>query len=171
MVEILDVVDSGDRVVGQASRDEIHARALLHRSCHMILFNTKGQVFLQKRSLYKDNEPGLWDSSAAGHVDAGEDYLVCAVRELREELGLDVPSGDLKFCFKLPATADTGWEFASVYTLISDNELLLAPAEIDEGLWLTPAELDHWINTEPMQITLAFRRIWSQLGGEHPARN
>ena len=88
--EIFDVVNERDEVIGQQPRSEVHHRGLMHRAVHVLVFNGAGQVFLQKRSLKKDRQPGLWDSSASGHVDAGEGYDACAVRELREELGLQL---------------------------------------------------------------------------------
>ena len=71
--EIFDIVNERDEVIGRAPRAEVHARGLLHRAAHMLVFNSRGEVFLQKRSLRKDRQPGVWDSSASGHVDAGED--------------------------------------------------------------------------------------------------
>jgi len=72
--EIFDVVNERDEVVGQAPRREVHARSLKHRAVHILVFNARGQVFLQKRSLKKDLHPGVWDSSTSGHLDTGEDY-------------------------------------------------------------------------------------------------
>ncbi len=86
--EIFDVVNERDEVIGQQNRGEVHRLGLMHRAVHVLVFNAARQVFLQKRSLKKDRQPGLWDSSASGHVDSGEDYDACAVREAREELGL-----------------------------------------------------------------------------------
>ncbi|MCZ6882595.1 MAG: NUDIX domain-containing protein, partial [Gammaproteobacteria bacterium] len=85
--ELLDVVDEDDRIVCVKTRGEIHELGLMHRSVHILVFNSQRQLFIQKRSMSKDNQPGLWDSSAAGHVDSGEDYHSCAIRELAEELG------------------------------------------------------------------------------------
>ena len=72
--EIFDVVNEQDQVVGQKPRSEVHRLGLLHRAAHILVFNCRGEVFLQKRSLTKDRQPGLWDSSASGHVDSGESY-------------------------------------------------------------------------------------------------
>src|SRR2546425_9138230 len=88
--EIFDVVNEQDEVIGRQSRSEVHRLGLQHRAVHVLVFNARGQVFLQKRSLTKDRQPGLWDSSASGHLAFGEDYDACAVRELREELGLEL---------------------------------------------------------------------------------
>src|SRR5213593_4562124 len=86
--EIFDVVDQQDEVIGQAPRAEVHRRKLRHRAVHVFIFNSRGELFLQKRSMKKDCFPGLWDSSASGHLDRGEDYDRCALREVREELGV-----------------------------------------------------------------------------------
>ena len=78
--ELLYVVDENDRVIGARTRGEIHARGLMHRATHILVFNSQGELFLQKRSMSKDENPGLWDPSAAGHVNSGEDYATFAVR-------------------------------------------------------------------------------------------
>src|SRR5476651_1980015 len=90
--EIFDIVNERDEVVGQNTRREVHARGLWHRAVHVLVFNARGEVFLQKRSLKKDIAAGKWDSSASGHLDTGETYDACAVREVREELGLKIKS-------------------------------------------------------------------------------
>ncbi|MEP6822650.1 MAG: 16S rRNA (adenine(1518)-N(6)/adenine(1519)-N(6))-dimethyltransferase RsmA, partial [Chthoniobacterales bacterium] len=93
------VVDAADRVIGAAPRSTVHGNNLLHRAVHILLFNDAGEVFLQKRSLLKDRHPGVWDSSAAGHVDAGEEYDDAAERDLKEELGVQ---SRLERVLKLP---------------------------------------------------------------------
>lgn len=87
-VEYFDVVDIFDRVVGLAPRHYIHANKLFHRAVHIFVFNSNGELFLQKRSMDKDSAPGKWVSSCSGHVDSGEYYYDAAVRELGEEIGL-----------------------------------------------------------------------------------
>jgi isopentenyldiphosphate isomerase len=56
--EIFDVVNERDEVIGQNTRREVHARGLLHRAIHVLVFNSRGEIFLQKRSMIKDREPG-----------------------------------------------------------------------------------------------------------------
>src|SRR5580765_5186343 len=77
--EIFDVVDGQDEVIGRATRNEVHRRGLMHRATHVLVFNSAGQVFLQKRSMNKDRQPGLWDSSASGHLNVSEGYDACGV--------------------------------------------------------------------------------------------
>jgi isopentenyldiphosphate isomerase len=99
--ELLDVVDDADRVLDSLPRDEVHRRGLLHRCAHLFVFDAKGRLWLQKRAIGLRLYPGLWTSSASGHVDAGEGYLAAAQREAREELGLDVkPREVAKFRFQ-----------------------------------------------------------------------
>src|SRR5205807_7544353 len=109
MAEIFDVVNERDEVIGRQSRSEVHRLGLMHRAVHVLVFNSRGQIFLQKRSLKKDRQPGLWDSSTSGHVDSGEDYDACAVRELREEIGLLLATPPERQ-FKLAACPDTDQE-------------------------------------------------------------
>ena len=157
--EILEVVDGEDRVLGTERRGVIHAEGLMHRSAQVLLFNTSGELFLQKRSMDKDEFPGLWDSSAAGHLAPGESYHQCALRELEEELGIRHP-GNLTSLFKFRASADTGWEHCSVFQCISDSPVSLQAEEVAEGKWLSPGEMDHWIDSRRALLTPAIRRIW-----------
>src|SRR5205809_6346109 len=100
--EIVDVVDECDHIVGQERRSEVHRRNLRHRAVHVLVFNSKGELFLQKRSMAKATFPGAWDSSASGHLYSGEDYDPCAVRELQEEIGLSLPNAPERL-FKIAA--------------------------------------------------------------------
>lgn len=157
--ELLYEVDADDRPIGPRARGELHRLGLRHRSVHILLFNGREELFLQKRSMDKDINPGLWDTSAAGHVDFGESYDQCAVRELGEELGIADPP-DLRLLFKLPASEHTGWEFVQVYRLVHDGPLVLNAAEIDEGRWFPSDRMDTWIASGGAGLTGSFRMIW-----------
>ena len=124
--EIFDVVNERDEVIGQRSRNEVHRLGLMHRAVHVLVFNSAGLVFLQKRSLSKDRQPGLWDSSASGHVDTGEDYDACAVRELGEEIGLQLNVAPQRL-FKLAACHDTDQEHVWVYRCSAEGPFRLRP--------------------------------------------
>ncbi len=163
--EVFDVVDAEDRVVGQATRAEVHRDKLWHRAVHAWVFNQNGDVFLQKRSLAKDMAPGCWDSSCSGHLDAGEDYDTAIVRELGEEIGVMLAAPPERVMYAC-ACAETGWEFVWVYRLRHEGPFELHPAEIETGAWLTPAEVSAAIAASPNLYAPAFRLLWSRLERE-----
>ena len=109
----------------------------------------------------KDTSPGLWDSSASGHLDSGEDYDDCARRELREEIGL-VAERPPERLFKIAACAETGQEFVWVYRLQSEGPFTLHPDEIECGGWFAPANVTHWVAARPEELSPAFVLIWRQ---------
>ena len=159
--EFFDVVNERDEVIGRAPRREVHARDLLHRAIHVLVVNARGEVFLQKRSQTKDTAPGLWDSSTSGHVDAGEDYDACAVRELREEIGLVVTTCPER-AMRIAACAETGWEFVWVYQCESEGPFTLHPEEIERGDWFTPEHITRWVAGQPGEFASSFQLIWQR---------
>lgn len=160
--EIFDVVNERDEVIGQKPRNEVHQRGLMHRAVHILVFNSKRQLFLQKRSMKKDRQPGLWDSSASGHVDSGETYDQTAVRELREELGLELKT-PLQRLFKIPASALTDQEHVWVYRCEAEGPFTLHPDEIERGGWFEPGEIIDWIAGHPEEFATAFAVIWQRV--------
>ncbi len=158
--EIYDIVDCDNHVIGQATRKHIHENKLLHRSVHILVFNYQNELFLQKRALGKDENPGLWDTSSAGHVDAGESYDECAHREIFEELGLKVV---LTSFIKIPACAETYGEHVQVYTCITDDAITVNPEEISEGAFYDISHLQKWVGSEPAQFTSSFKLLLEQL--------
>lgn len=162
--EWFDVVDARDEVVGRATRREVHATGLWHRAVHILVFNQAGEVFLQRRSMLKDLSPGLWDSSASGHLDSGEGYDAAAVRELREEIGIAVgPDEAPARWFRLEACEATGWEFVWVYRLPNEGPLTLDPLEIQYGEWVRPAELTQRMAQHAEDYCSSFRLLWPRV--------
>ena len=160
--EWFDVVDDADGVVSRATRQEVHTQGLRHRAVHVLVFNRAGELFLQKRSRNKDTAPGAWDSSASGHVEAGEAYDACAVRELREELGWQAPSDPVRW-LRLPACDETGREFVWVYRLKAEGPFTLHAGEIERGAWLSPGEITRRVRARPGAFASSFRLIWRKL--------
>lgn len=96
--EFIDICDSHGHPLGiQRSREEVHAQGLWHRTAHTWIIHDAGSVLLQKRAQNKENYPGCWDISSAGHISAGETSREGAIRELREELGLRISLEQLNF--------------------------------------------------------------------------
>lgn len=160
--EIFDVVNEQDEVIGQRPRSEVHRLHLRHRAVHVLVFNRQGQLFLQKRSMRKDCFPGTWDSSASGHLDQGEAYDACAVREMREEIGLTTETAPRRI-LRLKACPETGQEFVWVYLVESEGPFVLQPEEVDRGEWFHPDVIDGWIERRPEDFASAFILIWRTL--------
>jgi 16S rRNA (adenine1518-N6/adenine1519-N6)-dimethyltransferase len=152
------VVDGNDRVIGQAPRREVHANNLLHRAVHILIFNRAGELLLQKRSRFKDRHPNVWDSSAAGHVDAGEEYDATAVRELHEELGI---STELSRVAKLSASERTGQEFIWLYRGEHDGPFRIARGEIEHAEFFPPTLVSAWLAARPAEFAPGFAECWS----------
>jgi isopentenyl-diphosphate Delta-isomerase len=157
--EWFDVVNERDEVIRRATRREVHATGLWHRAVHILVFDAAGRVFLQKRSMLKDLSPGKWDSSCSGHLDAGEDYDAAAVRELNEEIGIDVTTPPARW-FRIDACEPTGWEFVWIYRMRYDGPLTLDPLEISFGEWVTPEEVTARMAKRPDDFCPSFKLLW-----------
>jgi 16S rRNA (adenine1518-N6/adenine1519-N6)-dimethyltransferase len=158
--EIFDVVDAEDRVTGQLSRHEVHRQKLLHRAVHIFVFNSHGDLFLQRRSRWKDTHPLRWDSSAAGHVNAGDTYAGTAPREIEEELGVSAPVEEIA---ALPPSLATGWEHVRLYRAHHDGPFQLNPAELDGGGFFTFDQIDRWTTARPQDFATGFLECWRAL--------
>lgn len=85
--ECFDVIDGSGNIIGTATRKECHGnRDLTHRTVHVLVFNSAGELYLQKRSMNKNIQPGKWDTSVGGHLDLGENFQQAVHREMKEEL-------------------------------------------------------------------------------------
>ena len=155
--EIFDVVDENDVVLRQEKRSVVHAENLLHRAVHILVFNKKKEVLLQKRSSLKDKFPGAWDSSAAGHLESGETYDACALRELREELGIDI---EVQHVAQIKPSANTGWEHIGVYVARHDGAVRFPCSEVDHALWFGMDQLNDWIAARPQDFAPGFLECW-----------
>ena len=89
-MELLDVVDENNNLIGiKEDKSIIHEKGLLHREIAVIIQNENGEYLVQKRSSNKKGAPNMW-SFTTGHVELGEDYETTAIREIKEELGIDI---------------------------------------------------------------------------------
>lgn len=162
--EIFDVVDADDRVIGLATRAEVHAKKLFHRAVHILIFTPSGSVILQRRSLEKDTCPGLLSTACAGHVDAGENYDTAALRELWEELGIvrDHATKHLECVGTQTPSNANGNEFVRVYVLPHFTGTLHAnPAEIESLEFFSQEQLDTAIADHSEYFASSFVSIWT----------
>lgn len=138
--EFFDIVDENDRVIGQAPRSRCHGDpSLVHRVAHVLLFNSKSELLLQKRSAHKDIQPGKWDTSVGGHLDPGETYLEAAIREMREELG--VARVPLTFLYYSKIRNEIESENVATYLTRYDGDVVFSPSEIDETRFWSAEEI------------------------------
>jgi isopentenyl-diphosphate delta-isomerase type 1 len=159
--ELFDVVDANDIVIDVKPRAEVHRLKLPHRAIHVFVFNQAGQLYLQRRSLKKDTAPGKWVSSCSGHVDSGENYMVAAIRELGEEIGLYSPDA-FEPILKTSPCAETGQEFVWLYRCLSEGPFELDPEEVLEGCWVSLSKLDKWIAAKPREFSWSFIFLWEK---------
>lgn len=159
--EIFDVVDEKDEVIGTASRDEVHERDLKHRAVHVLVFNKKKEVLLQKRSRLKDRHPSVWDSSSSGHLDSGEGYEAAAIRELDEELGID--DAEVQEIAQIDASEETGWEFVRLFVARHDGAVRVPASEVEAFEWFPQEILQEWIAKRGQKdFAPGFLRCWRE---------
>jgi len=163
--EALDAVDAEDNVIGLATRAQIHARGLLHRAVHVFVFNTRGEIYVQRRSPHKDRFPSVLDSSAAGHVDSGESYEAAALRELDEELGIRAP---LEEVLRVKACAITDNEHVVLYAAVTDVEPVPNLEEVQWGAFMTPDHLTEVMKETSEDFVPAFVHLWQEYRGVLP---
>jgi 16S rRNA (adenine1518-N6/adenine1519-N6)-dimethyltransferase len=156
--EVFDVVNERNEVIGQLTRGEVHARKLLHRAVHIFVINKRGHIYLQQRSHLKDVSPLKWDSSAAGHLDAGEGYESAAVRELGEEIGIHVDSTEL--AAQIPAGDNTDHEFVELRLARHEGPVRCLPEEIACGEWFKPEDITAWVDARPQDFAKGFVTCW-----------
>jgi len=145
--EIVAIVDERNNVVGSAPRREMRAKRLPHRSTYILVFNSQGQLYVQKRTLTKDLFPGYYDTAAGGVVLAGESYEEGARRELEEEMGIrDVP---LSWLFDFFYSDDLTRVWGGVFSCAYDGRIVLQPEEIESGAFLRISDILRRAQTEP----------------------
>lgn len=149
--EQIDVLNADGSPAGfSCGRTRVHSEGLWHRTVHIWAFDGKGRILFQLRSRVKENNPGLFDTSCAGHISAGDSSVNAAVRELREELGVQKSSRDLEYVFEakhesvLNGGSYLDNEYYDVYKItLSDDEvesLVPQPGEVDGFVWMTREE-------------------------------
>ena len=137
--ELLPLVDEEGNVIGSATRGQCHdGSKLLHPVVHLHVFDSQGRLYLQQRPLWKDIQPGKWDTAVGGHVDYGEDIASALQREVREELGIEAftPEFLVRYVFE----SERDCELVHVYRTIYDGEIR-PTAELDGGRFWTLDEI------------------------------
>jgi isopentenyl-diphosphate delta-isomerase type 1 len=146
MEEYFEIVTEEGKVIGKAMRSECHNNPeLLHRVAHVLVFNSQGWLFLQKRSLKKDIQPGKWDTSCGGHLDIGESFEDAAYRELYEELG--IKGVRLYYLHDYIWRTERESELVRTYKVVYDGEITFNKEEIEEGRFFTQAQIESMLGS------------------------
>jgi len=137
--ELLIVVDENDNVLSYSSRKLVHEQKLLHRTISVSVYNDKGQILLQKRSMNKDNNPGKLAGAVGGHVSKDKKYKQAAQEELKEELGIN---SKLIFIKKMILNDPVHKTMTSLYKIFSNGPFKINKDETDEIKFYSKEDLE-----------------------------
>lgn len=137
--EWIDIVDDKNKVIAQATRQQMRAENLRHRAAYIIVHDGMGKILVQRRTEIKDIYPGLLDATAGGVVNQGESMLAAARREAEEELGIaDVPFAEHGlFYYETPKCRVWG----GLFSCVSHGPFALQETEVESVFWLTSEEI------------------------------
>jgi len=159
-IEYFPAVDEDGNIIGKATRTECHSGTfILHPVVHLHVFNSAGELYLQKRALNKDIQPGKWDTSVGGHVDYGEEIEAALRREAREELGISdfVPTFITRYKFISHQEAELVHSFYTIF----NNEIDADPVEISEGKFWKIADIETQLGNNI--FTPNFEQEWESI--------
>ena len=143
MTEVVILVDEKDKQVGVGEKLETHRKGILHRGFSVFIFNSKGEMMLQKRAMTKYHGAGLWSNACCGHPRPNEDLMVAMKRRLREEMGFGCELQRM-FEYVYKVNLDKGMmehEFLHVYKGVFDGTPKVNPEEADDWKWISMEEL------------------------------
>ncbi len=155
------LVDADDNAIGTMEKMEAHQKGLLHRALSVLIFNSKGEMLLQKRARTKYHSGGLWTNSCCSHPYPNETAAAAAARRLKEELGIDVqPTFEYKFIYK--AALDRNiieYEVDHVFTATYDGPVTVNADEVEDWKFIDITTLLIDIEQNPHQYTQWFKLI------------
>ena len=171
--EMLVVVDENDKIIDYKSKIECHqGNGILHRAFSIFIFNSIGQIIMQKRSEQKLLWPLYWSNSCCSHPRKGESLDTAIHRRLEEELGFDTNLNYL-YTFQYQAKfKDVGSEneLCAVYIGMSDEQVRVNKNEIAEWRFIDPEELTKEVDDTPDQFTPWFKMEWTRLTKDYEER-
>lgn len=152
--EMFEIIDASGKVVGTEKRSIVHAKGLLHKGVHGFVLDKTDNVFIQRRSLEKENEPGKWDASVAEHLKPGESFECAFVRGVMEELGAKAVNveriGKRRAQFKQGEIYDE--EVVEIFKSGFEGNIRLQEEEVIDGKWVDKKELLKEMDEKPKKI-------------------
>ncbi|WP_051172997.1 NUDIX hydrolase [Thermodesulfobacterium hveragerdense] len=156
--ELLEAVDENCNPITILKREEIHQKGYFHKTVHIFLFNKEGEIYLQKKSKLVEENPGLWTSSASGHVLVGESFLTTAQRELKEELSIRTK---LEEVLRItPKDLNNDIDCLVLFTGTTSKTPKPNPLEIETGGFFSLEKVDRWVQKNPEDFTFSFKVLW-----------
>ena len=169
--ELIDIIDENNNLTGtQKMKSEAHRDGLWHRAAHIWIYNSKGEVLLQLRAKDKDIGPDTWDLSAAGHIGAGEDPIISALREIQEEVGLNLKTEDLELYKIMPEKMTFNGlvnnEFHYVYLFKYDGDisnLKMQEEELQEMKFISIEVIEKGLKENPEKYFPHEDGYWNEI--------
>ncbi|HJO95650.1 MAG TPA: NUDIX domain-containing protein [Victivallales bacterium] len=150
MPEYFEIYNEKNAPLGLAKRNICHGNPkLCHKTVHLIIFNNRGEILLQKRSLNKDIQPGKWDTAVGGHINPGENIEEAVIREMNEELGISLEK-PLIFLFELKERNSIESENISVFSTFYNGNFAIQEEELDEVKFWKIDELKSELNSNSL---------------------
>jgi isopentenyl-diphosphate Delta-isomerase len=171
-VERVVLVNDRDEEIGTEEKLRAHRLTLMHRAFSIFLFNSAGEILLQRRSEQKYHSAGLWSNTACGHPRPGEPVNVAARRRLHEEMGVDCPLTEVTaftYCFAVSEEL-TENEYDHILVGVCDRIPEPDPAEVSEWEWRTPDALDHELWARPERFSRWLPLAWQAIRRSMPTQ-
>lgn len=166
--EVLEIIDEDNRVIGSATRGECYKKGYLHRAVNLFIFNSKGEVFLHKRSEKKLKYPLFWDMSCSEHVKPSESFLDAAKRGIKEELGIEMSLSEAIPMHRIDSVDQNGEyhdnELVVTFRGIYDGVMEFDDGEVSDGRFFKVEEVNRLIKSKKLNFTPWFLKEWESLG-------
>lgn len=161
MEDKINLVDGNGKRIGAVDKLEAHIKGQLHEAFSIFIFNSKGELLLQKRAKGKYHSGGLWSNTVCSHAKFGEELSQAVGRRLQEEMGISTPTKEV-FSFIYRSDYENGLtehEFDYVFVGHSDSEPVPDPEEVMDYKWMAIADLKKDIEKNPENYTTWLRKI------------
>jgi isopentenyl-diphosphate delta-isomerase len=158
------LVDVNDNQIGLMPKLEAHEKGVLHRAFSVFIFNSNGELMLQRRALTKYHSPGLWSNTCCSHQREGESNIYSAKRRLTEEMGFATELSE-KTSFIYKAKFDNGLiehEFDHIIVGNYNQSPIINSSEVDSWKWMSMQEIKNNIKDQPYNYTVWFKIIFEK---------